>query len=237
MNLKNIEWNKTIYNEYIKYLESLENLKYREFNSKIVSTKLKMIGIKVPILKKIAKEILKGNYLEFLKIKNKNCYYEEVLIYGFVLSNSDEKYLDKYLVDFINRIDNWAICDMFSSSMKIINKKSGKYWIYFTNLIDLNNEFQTRLSIVNMLNYYLNDKYIDRVLNIVSNIKTDYYYINMAISWLLSVAIINYKEKVIDILKEKTLPKFVQNKTISKINDSFKINKELKNDLKQYKIL
>ena len=58
----------------------------------------------------------------------------------------------------------------------------------------------------------------------------------MAISWLLSVAIIDYKEKVIELLKEKCLSKFVQNKTISKIQDSYRINKETKEFVKQYRI-
>ena len=86
------------------------------------------------------------------------------------------------------------------------------------------------------MNYYLNDNYIDRVLKIVSSIKSDYYYINMAISWLLSVAIIDYKDKVIELLKEKCLSKFVQNKTISKIQDSYRVDKEVKKFVKQYRI-
>ena len=58
----------------------------------------------------------------------------------------------------------------------------------------------------------------------------------MAISWLLSVAIIDYKDKVIELLKEKCLSKFVQNKTISKIQDSYRVDKEVKKFVKQYRI-
>ena len=85
-------------------------------------------------------------------------------------------------------------------------------------------------------NYYLCDNYIDRVLYIVSNINSDKYYINMAISWLLSVAIINYKDKVIEIFESHKLNKFVQNKTISKIRDSYRIDKDLKDYIKQFRI-
>ena len=58
----------------------------------------------------------------------------------------------------------------------------------------------------------------------------------MSISWLLSIAIINYKDKVINLLSSKVLNKFVQNKTISKIQDSYRIDKSLKNYVKQFKI-
>lgn len=233
MELTNIKWNKKTYKKYIEYLKSLGDLKYKEFHSKIANTKLEIMGICTPILKDIAKKISKSNVEEYFKLVENN-YYEEVMIYGLVLSNSD--YLDKHLNDFVSRIDNWAICDTFVSSLKIINKKQGKYWIYTNSLIDLKNEFRTRVSLVIMLNYYLTDDYIDRVLLIISNIKTDYYYVNMAISWLLSVAIINYPDKVIDLFKQYKLNKFVQNKAISKIQDSFRIKKEIKNIVKKYRI-
>lgn len=235
MNLKEIKWNKENYKKYLDYLKSLEDIKYREFHSGIANTKLNIIGIRVPIMRKIAGEISKGDVQEYLKYINGE-YYEEVMIYGFVLAGASEELFDKYLVKFIDYIDSWGICDSFCSSLKIINKKRGKYWIYFNNLIDLNKEFQTRISIVVLMNYYLCDNYIDRVLKIVSNIKSDYYYINMAISWLLSVAIINYQDKVVDILKSKKLSKFVQNKTISKIQDSYRIEKDVKELVKLYRI-
>ena len=234
--MNELKWDEKSYEKYLDYLVSLEDKKYREFHRSIVGhTNLKLIGIRVPKLRSIAREISKGNVDEFLK-RIGNTYYEEVLIYGFVLANNEEEYIDRYLMDYIKKVDNWAICDSFVSSLKIINKKMGKYWMYFTSLIDLNSEFQTRTSIVVFMNYYLCDNYIDRVLNIVSNIRTDYYYINMSISWLLSVAIINYQDKVIDILKSKKLSKFVQNKTISKIQDSYRVTKEIKDLVKLYRI-
>ena len=236
MKMNELKWDEKSYEKYLDYLISLEDKKYREFHRSIVGhTNLKLIGIRVPKLRSIAREISKGNVDEFLK-RMGNTYYEEVMIYGFVLANSEEEYIDRYLMDYIKKVDNWAICDSFVSSLKIINNKMGKYWMYFTSLIDLNSEFQTRTSIVVFMNYYLCDNYIDRVLNIVSNIRTDYYYINMAISWLLSVAIINYQDKVIDILKSKKLSKFVQNKTINKIQDSYRVSKEIKDLVKLYRI-
>ena len=236
MKMNELKWDEKSYEKYLDYLVSLEDKKYREFHRSIVGhTNLKLIGIRVPKLRSIAKGISNGNVDEFLR-RMGNTYYEEVMIYGFVLANSEEEYIDRYLMDYIKKVDNWAICDSFVSSLKIINKKMGKYWMYFTSLIDLNSEFQTRTSIVVFMNYYLCDNYIDRVLYIVSNIKSAYYYINMAISWLLSVAIINYQDKVIDILKSKKLSKFVQNKTINKIQDSYRVSKEIKDLVKLYRI-
>ena len=235
MKFNEISWNNKDRIKYVEYLKSLSDLEYKKFNEGIVNTKLNVIGIRMPILRSIAREISKGNINEYLKVIDKD-YYETVMIYGLVLSNSNEEYIDRYIMMFLECIDSWGICDTFCSSMKIVNKRLGKYWMYFTSLIDLNKEFQTRVSIIMMMNYYLNDDYIDRVLKIVCNIKSDYYYINMAISWLLSVAIIKYKDKVVSILESNVLSKFVQNKTISKIQDSYRIDKELKEYVKKFRI-
>lgn len=236
MEIEKIEWNEENYKKFLNYLRSLSDEKYKKFHSGIVNTKLDIIGIRVPIMREIAKKILKTNIKDFFKVVKSN-YYEEVFIEGLVLSNSNEELIDKYLLKFISKVDSWGICDSFCSNMKIINKKMGKYWIYFTSMIDLNNEFQTRVSIVVMMNYYLNNNYIDRVLKIVSDIKSDKYYINMAISWLFCNAMIKYPEKVIELLNSRKLSKFVQNKTISKIQDSYRISKEMKNNVKQYRII
>ena len=233
--IKNIEWNINTYEEFIKYLKSLEDIKYKDFHSKLTDTKYEIIGIRVPIMRYIAKEICKTNVEEFFKLVS-NTYYEEVFIEGIVLSSMGEDIVDKYLINYINKIDNWAICDSFCSNLKLVKNKMGKYWICFNSLVDINNEFCTRTSIVIMMNYYLNDQYIDRVLYVISNIKSDKYYINMAISWLLSVAVIKYQNKVISLLESKILSKFVQNKTISKINDSYRVSQEIKDMVKIYKV-
>ena len=235
MKFDNLIWDSNNRKSYIKYLDSLEDLEYKKFHSGIVNTKLDIIGIRMPILKNIAKYINKGNVEDYLCVVDTD-YYESIMIYGLVLSKCSEEYIDKYINNYIYLIDNWAVCDTFCSSMKIVNKKLGKYWIYFVGLIDLDKEFQTRVSIVMMMNYYLNDNYIDRVLDIVCGIKCDKYYINMAISWLLSVAIIKYSEKVLELLKMKKLSKFVQNKTISKIQDSYRIDKSIKDYVKKFRI-
>ena len=233
--ISSIVWCKESYKEFVEFLLSLQDLRYKEFHSGLTTTNLEIIGVRVPILRTIAKKILKTDVEKFFCLVRNN-YYEAVFIEGIVLASSSEEIVDKYLMNFIRKIDNWAICDSFCSSLKVVSKKQGKYWIYFTGLIDSTKEFQTRVSLVVLMNYYLNDNYIDRVLKIVSSIKSDYYYINMAISWLLSVAIIDYKDKVVELLASKCLSKFVQNKTISKIQDSYRVDKETKEFVKQYRI-
>lgn len=236
MDFNKFNWDKSDREKYIEYLISYKDYEYKEFQEGIVNTKLNIIGVRMQYLKEIANDIGKSNnVLNYLEYIDKE-YYESVLIYGLVLSKCSDDIINKYIMKFLELIDNWAICDSFCSSMKCVRNKLGKWWIYLVNLIDLDKEFQTRFSMVMFMDYYLCDNYIDRVLKIVCSIKSDYYYINMAISWLLSVAIIDYKDKVINILESNVLSKFVQNKTISKIQDSYRVDNNTKEFVKKFRI-
>lgn len=233
LNFENVIWNKKNYKQYISVLKTNADLEYREFNSKSINTKLKMLGVRVPIMRKIAKKIGKTDVEAYFS-KVCNDYYEEIMIYGLVLSESE--FLLEYFKDFISRVDNWAICDSFCSSLKIINKDLDRYFNFFMQVVDKTQPFELRFLIVVLLNYYLVDDYIDDVLKFVLSIKSEDYYVNMAISWLLAEAVVLYEKKVVEILTSFKLCKFVQNKTISKIRDSYRVNSNVKDFIVKYRI-
>ena len=68
-------WNQKTYQQFIDYLFTYQDIKYQEFNRKLISTKSKIIGVKMPILRRIAKQISKNNPKDFLNL-NDNKYYE-----------------------------------------------------------------------------------------------------------------------------------------------------------------
>ncbi|MBR3199025.1 MAG: DNA alkylation repair protein [Bacilli bacterium] len=235
MDLKSIKWNKTNYQEFINYLKKFQDINYKTFHSKIVGeTKYKIIGIKVPILKKIAKEISKGDYINFFK-ENNHKYYEEVIIHGLILGYikvEEEKTLE-LLNNFIKYIDNWATCDTTCSNLKKFKKininKLNKY-------LKSNNPWEVRVGVVILLNHYIEKENLDYIFDICDKTKIDHYYVKMAISWLISFCYIKYPEKTIKYLKNNKLDTFTQNKAISKICDSYRVGKEEKNEIKKLKI-
>ena len=236
MDFKNIKWDKNDYRNYEKYLLSLQDLEYKKFHSGLTKTKYEIIGIRVPIMRNIAKEIYKGNIVDYLKI-NDNNYYEEIFIRGIAISKiKDINLLIKEFNKFVYKIDNWAICDSFCNSLKIVEKNKEIFWNIILKLIKSNEEFVVRTAIILILNYYIEEKYMDDIFNIFDSLNTDKYYINMAISWTLCEMYIKQKDKTLKYLKKNNLNKFVMNKTISKIKDSYRITQEEKeylNDLKQ----
>ena len=115
-------WTKETYKSYIEYLISIKEDEYKEFHSKLCFTKYEILGIRLPIIREIVKQISKTNYIDFLNLTKSN-YYEEVMIEGLIISHiKDELIFDKYFNNFINKIDNWGICDSFCNSLNIEHK-------------------------------------------------------------------------------------------------------------------
>jgi len=229
-------WNKDTYKDYINYLISIKEIKYKDFSNKLTTSKYPMLGIRLPILRNIAKDISKTNIIDFLEL-NTDTYFEEVMIYGFVIQYLDEENFYKYFKIFIDKIDNWSICDSCCMSFKKhIKKNKNKYFKEIKKLVKSKKEYYVRVSLVLLLNNYVEEEYLDDIKDILNNINTDKYYINMAASWLVCELMIKYPEYTKELLKSKTFTKDIQNKAISKIRDSFRVKKEDKDKVNTYKM-
>ena len=229
-------WNEQNYKKFVKYLKNLQDKKYKEFHSSLVlNSKYEMIGIRVPIMRDIAKKIAKSNAEEFLKyVQDK--YYEEVMIQGFVISQiKEEKLFYNYFKKYINKIDNWALCDSFCSSIKIVKKHEEKYFKEAIKMALNQDEFIARVGIVIILNHFINANNLDVIFDTLNKIQSDKFYINMAEAWLVCELYIKYPEKTKEFIKDNNLNKFTQNKAVSKIHDSYRVSNEEKVMLSEYR--
>lgn len=220
-----------------KTLFELSDKKFKEFQKGLVPNSDDIIGVRTPQLRKIAKQISKEDYIEFLD-KYKPEYYEEKLIYGLVIGYMKEnlniriKYLDK----FVPTIDNWAVCDGACNTYKFTNNNLKEMWEYVQKYVDSDKEFEVRFAVIMLMEYYLTDEYIDKVFEIYNNIKLDKYYVQMGIAWGISEAFVKYEEKTRKFLNECSLDKFTFNKSLQKIIESYRVSEETKNELRKMKI-
>ena len=229
-------WNNETYKEFLEYLLSLEDKKYKDFNKSIVlNSKYIMIGIRLPIMRDIAKKIAKTNIEEFLNYAG-NKYYEEIMIQGLVISHiKDEKLFYKYFNEYIKKVDNWALCDSFCSSIKLVRKYEDKYFNECINLSLNNKEFISRVGLIIILNHFVNENNLNKIYNLLNEINSDKFYINMAQAWLICELYIKYPKETLLFIKNNKLNKFTQNKAISKIHDSYRVSKEEKDFLNKYR--
>jgi hypothetical protein len=232
MKLVKEKWLKKDIEEYNKYLKSIRNEDKIEWTKNIVNTKMDVLAIKTNVLRDIAKEIMKGNYLSFLE-QNNHLYYESLVISGIIISNiKDFNLLKKYLYKYSLLIDSWASCDILSFKTK---NKEEDYYNLALEYINYPLEFQKRLGI-SMLFPLVNDAYIDRILSIIDSFtEASYYYVDMILAWLLCDSFIKERDKTLQFFKKNNANSFVINKAISKCHDSYRVTKEDKEMLKKYK--
>ena len=226
------------YQKFIEYLISIKDEEYKKFHSSLVlNSKYEMIGIRLPIMRKIAKEISKTNIEEFLKYssgdvfwdtpKKHDKYYEEIMIQGLVISSiKDEEKFYKYFKNHINKIDNWALCDSFCNSIKIVEKYEEKYFPLSIEMCLNEDEFISRIGLVTILSHFVEEKNLAEIFEMLNKIKSDKFYINMAQAWLVCELYIKHPKETMEFIKHNNLNKFTHNKAISKIHDSYRVSKE-----------
>jgi 3-methyladenine DNA glycosylase AlkD len=225
MDLKRSHWTPADYGDFIAYLQSLGEENYKEFNSKLIPDTPKMYGIRIPILRKIAKEISKGNADEFVACK-KDSYHEEVIIEGLVLSQIKCGYTEmlRNMKYFADKIYNWAICD--TVSFKGLKNYLEEFFADADYFVYSKNPWVQRFGFGCLMQFCLADEYIDRVLDYVNAVNSDFYYVEMMQAWLIATAAAKQRDKTIAFLERDNLNDFTHNKAIQKIRESYRISDE-----------
>lgn len=185
----------------------------------------------------IAKEISKGNYIEYFKIVKHN-YYEEIMLHGLVIGYIKEDYNTtlKLINDFLPYVNNWAICDSFCSKFKCIYKNRDEFLIEIKKYIQTGEEFKIRFGVIMLMTMYIDENYIDEVLEILNNISNEGYYVKMAVAWCLCDCFIKFEVKAMNLLKNNKIDKFTFNKALQKIIESYRVSDDKKIIIKSMKI-
>lgn len=207
----------------------MQDKTYQEFHKGLCPNVEDIIGVRIPDLRKIAKQIAKENPREYLEKIPKE-YYEEKMLQGFVIGYMKASLEEKlrYLDKFVPIIDNWAICDCCTSTYKFTNQYQKEVWEYLKKYLNSNKEFELRFAIIMLMDYYLTEEYIDEVLKIYDNIHHDGYYVKMGVAWALSVCYVKFPERTMKFLKNNNLDDFTYNKALQKMIESYRVDEKTK---------
>ena len=232
-------WSADDYNNLTEYLKSHADLKYKAFHSSLIpdDESDSFIGIRMPDMRKIAKEISKENAREFLNI-SKTEYYEQriisAIVTGLIKTENFEDFIS-LVNNFIPKINNWAVCDGFCAGLKEVKKYKIEFFDYLTNYLESKNEWYIRFAFVIMLDYYLDSEFIDAVLARCDSVNSDKYYILMAQAWLIATAYAKQRETTHSYFLNNNLNDATFNKAIQKCIESRRVSDEDKKFLRTLK--
>ena len=163
------------------------------------------------------------------------------MLQGMIIGLSKEKdfgKIEKYIIEFIPKIDNWAVCDVFCAGLKITKKYKKEMWELIGKYLKSKKEFELRFGIVMILDFYIEENYLQENFKIFENINSKDYYVQMAVAWAISICLIKYYDETLLFLKDKKekFDKFTYNKALQKGIESFRLTKEQKETLRKMKM-
>lgn len=223
--------------EVIQKLQEKQDLKYRDFHSGLCPGTVNIIGVRIPEQRKIARELTRDGWREFLN-EVQNEFYEETMVEGIIIATARMDLAERldWLARFVPKIDNWAVCDSVCASFKLKPAELPEFWQFIERYRTSQHEFEQRFRLIMMLDYFLTDSYIEKVLQNVDNVKSEAYYIKMAQAWLVAEAFAKFRDLTLTFLQQNHLDGWVQNKAIQKIRESYRVSKEDKELIKSLKL-
>lgn len=225
---------KIVIHELLKELEDISDKKYGEFNQKIVNTKQKVIGVRLPLLRKIAKRIAKGEYEKFLQNDKQNIY-ELVMLEGLVIASLKQPFTKSTQLyeKFFTKVDSWAHIDATIQKDKNLNKKLALEII--TKWLYSDEEFTVRAALVMMLTNFIDEEHLQTIFTLSQKVTHKAYYVHMANAWLIAECMAKFPKQTKSFFQNNTLNTKTHNKAIQKSRESFRVSKEDKEFLKTIK--
>ena len=136
---------------------------------------------------------------------------------------------------FVPKIHNWAVCDSCCMGYKFMEKEQEVWFSYLRKYRNSSREFEVRFFIVSLLAHYINEAYIEQVLEILNHTSHEGYYVKMAVAWAVSVYYVQHPKLTMQYLMKNKLDDFTYNKALQKITESLRVGKEEKEKIRSMK--
>ena len=224
-------------NRIVSELFQLQDLKYKEMQKSIIPTvdQSRIIGVRTPALRDMAKRLYKsGDYGEFLR-DLPHGYFDEDQLHAFIISL--EKDFDKCMEEverFLPFIDNWATCDQLSP--KVFKKDPERLLPHIRAWLGSGRTYMIRFGVGMLMEHFLGDNFSTEYADMVAEIESDEYYVNMMRAWYFATALAKQYDAVIPYIEEKRLDDWTHNKAIQKSIESYRITDEQKQYLRTLKV-
>ena len=218
-------------------LFKMQDIGYRDFNSKLIPTVKKedMIGVRTPELRKYAKKLLKEEGVEDFLHLLPHKYFDENQLHAFIISEiKDFKLCIDELINFLPYLDNWATCDQLSP--KIFKKYRNDLLPHIYEWLKSDKTYTVRFGIGMLMEHFLDEDFKSEYPEMVAAVRSEEYYINMMTAWYFATALAKQYESILPFIEGNKLDTWTHNKSIQKAIESNRINAEQKNYLKGLKI-
>lgn len=188
-----------------------------------------MLGVRIPVLRALAKEIAKGDWRAYLAEASDETF-EETMLQGLVTGAARmafEEQLER-MAAYARKITDWSLCDSPCTGFKFVRKRREEAWLFLQPYLQSGEEFAQRFAVVMLLAHFVTDDFIGRVLEACARLRPAGYYAMMGVAWAVSVCYVKYPDETAGLLMGGRLDDETQNMAVRKISDSFRVSEESK---------
>lgn len=217
-------------------LLSLADEFYRQFQIPLMPTvdSERVIGVRTPILRKMAKELAGTPEAEAFLLNLPHTYYEENNLHAFLVEQIGDYDACIAAIDaFLPYVDNWSTCDGWSP--KVLKKHPEQLLDKIRVWLKSDHPYTVRYGIGMLQRYFLDDRFCPDYLEWVASVDREEYYVRMMVAWYFATALAKQYEASLPYIREHRLPEWTHNKAIQKALESYRVSSEHKAELRTYK--
>lgn len=218
-------------------LFALADEKYANFQAKLTPTvaRDRFIGVRVPVARKLAKEVYKSGEHETFLSDLPHKYFDENMLHGLILSEyKDYDACIQKVDDFLPYVDNWAVCDILSPIS--FKKNRDKLMQKILEWTESDLAYTVRFGLEMLMTHFLDEDFKAEYLKIPAKVQSEEYYVNMMVAWFFATALAKQWSDAIPYIENRVLEPWTHNKTIGKARESYRLADDEKEYLKTLKV-
>ena len=204
------------------------NETYAAFNQRIVNTKMPVVGVRVPDLRRLARELAPNmsaaDISKLLTAQNES--FDYVLLCGLLITHArlDDQTAIDLTKQYLPHVDSWAHIDVFVEKKR---RFAGEVWWDFAlECLQNEDEVTVRYGVISLITNFLDEAHIDQVFAVLRNVKHDGYYVKMALAWLYATAAVHFFELTLAELENEHIDTWTRNKAYQKMRESQRFTPE-----------
>ena len=206
-------------------LFALGDERYAGFQSALIPNipKETVIGVRMPMMRKLAKEIAGAEEMRAFLAELPHTYYDENILHSVLLSQMKDYGTCMEAVEaFLPHIDNWAVCDCFCWRLRAAERQP--MWEFIQPYFHAQAEYDTRFAVVMGLGNFVDERHLEAFLRLLDGVRHEAYYARMAVAWAVSVCYIKFPQRTHEWLGSCSLDDWTFNKSLQKIVESLRVS-------------
>ena len=168
-------------------LFALKDEDFARFQSALIPNipKETVVGVRMPMIRKLAKEIAGEAETRAFLTELPHAYYDENMLHSVLLSRMKDYGACMEAVEaFLPYVDNWAVCDCLSP--KVFAKHKPELMEKIRKWVKAEHVYTCRFGLEMLMTHFLDADFKPEYLDLAADVRLEDYYAKMMAAWFFT---------------------------------------------------